>query len=109
MTMRVSACAMSFALLVGTAAFSTLAAAQNGGVGYNENAYGYSGGGYVGGHSVTGLIDVAVEPMAVEPMALPAPSGSRIAHWNYCAARYRSFDPASDTFLAAHGNRHFCR
>jgi hypothetical protein len=104
MTMRASTCAMSFALLVGMAVFAMPAAAQNGGVGYNENAYGYGGGGYVGGHSVTGLMDVAVEPMA-----LPAPSGSRIAHWNYCVTRYRSFDPASDTFLAADGNRYFCR
>jgi hypothetical protein len=75
-----------------------------GAVAYNDNAYGYSTGGYVGGHTVTGLMDVAVEPMA-----MTAASMSRTAHWNYCSARYRSFDPASDTFLAADGNRYFCR
>jgi hypothetical protein len=75
-----------------------------GSVAYNENAYGYSGGGYVGGHTVSGLMDVAVEPMA-----MAAASVSRTAHWNYCVARYRSFDPASDTFLASDGNRYFCR
>jgi hypothetical protein len=75
-----------------------------GAVAYNDNAYGYSTGGYVGGHTLTGLMDVAVEPMA-----MTAASMSRTAHWNYCSARYRSFDPASDTFLAADGNRYFCR
>jgi len=75
-----------------------------GSVAYNENAYGYSTGGYVGGHTVTGLMDVAVEPMA-----MPAVSVSRTAHWNYCSARYQSFDPASGTFLASDGNHYFCR
>jgi hypothetical protein len=75
-----------------------------GSVAYNENAYGYSTGGYVGGHTVTGLMDVAVEPMAMT--AVPV---SRTAHWNYCAARYQSFDPASGTFLASDGNHYFCR
>jgi hypothetical protein len=30
-------------------------------------------------------------------------------HQAYCAQRYRSYDPASDTFLARDGNRYLCR
>jgi hypothetical protein len=104
MTTKITACAMSLALLSGIAGFVVPAAAQDGGVTYNENAYGYSGSGYVGGHAVSGLMDVAIEPMA-----MTAASGSRTAHWNYCAARYQSFDPTSGTFLAADGHRYFCR
>jgi BA14K-like protein len=29
--------------------------------------------------------------------------------YRYCVARYRSFDPASGTFLAYDGNRYYCR
>jgi hypothetical protein len=30
-------------------------------------------------------------------------------HQAYCAQRYRSYDPGSDTFLARDGNRYQCR
>ena len=89
----------------GSSGYSSYDGRYDGGsVAYNENAYGYSGGGYVGGYAVSGLMDVAVAPMA-----MAAASVSRTAHWNYCAARYRTFDLASDTFLASDGNRYFCR
>lgn len=51
--------------------------------------------------------------------SLPAPSGSYYssagvapgsADWNaYCASKYRSFDPATGTFLGYDGKRHYCR
>lgn len=31
------------------------------------------------------------------------------AWYSYCSAKYRSFDPASGTFLGYDGRRHFCR
>lgn len=56
--------------------------------------------------------------------SLPAPSGTVYSSagypsaglapgspdWNaYCASKYRSFDPASGTFLGYDGRRHYCR
>jgi hypothetical protein len=59
---------------------------------------------YDNGYAPQGLMNVAVAPaMTVQT------SDMRIALWSYCTARYRSFDPASGTFLANDGNRHFCR
>jgi len=47
--------------------------------------------------------------VAVLPVTTASASEARAAHWNYCAARYQSFDPASDTFLANDGNRYYCQ
>lgn len=51
--------------------------------------------------------------------SLPAPSGTYYTSaglvpgspdWNaYCASKYRSFDPATGTFLGYDGRRHYCR
>jgi hypothetical protein len=67
------------------------------GDGYGSDRYGQ-------GYAPRRLMDVAVAPVAM-PLALDA----RAAHLSYCAARYQSFDPASDTFLAYDGNRYFCQ
>jgi len=77
-------------------------------VGYAPGyAQGYAQGyapSYTQNYAPRGLMDVAVTPVAMAP-----PLESRAAHFSYCAARYQSFDPASDTFLANDGNRYFCR
>ena len=70
------------------------------------DGYGYRSDRYDAGYVPSGLMDVAVVPVAA--VAAPA-SEVRSAHWSYCAARYQTFDPASDTFLASDGNRYFCR
>ena len=59
---------------------------------------------YDGGYAPQGLMDVVVAPVAPAP-ALEA----QAAMMNYCTARYRSFDPASGTFLSDDGNRYSCR
>jgi hypothetical protein len=65
---------------------------------------GYATNRYDQGYAPRRLMDVAVAPVVMQP-----PSTTRAAHLNYCAARYLSFDPASDTFLAYDGNRYFCQ
>jgi hypothetical protein len=59
---------------------------------------------YDAGYAAPGLMNVAVTPVAMAPSV-----DLRAAHWSYCTARYQSFDPASDTFLALDGNRYYCR
>jgi len=59
---------------------------------------------YDAGYAPRGLMDVAVAPVT-----MAASSEAQAAHLNYCAARYQSFDPASNTFLANDGNRYYCR
>jgi BA14K-like protein len=59
---------------------------------------------YDAGYAPRGLMNVAVAPVAIAPS-----SEVRAAHWSYCTARYATFDPASDTFLATDGNRYYCR
>jgi hypothetical protein len=77
------------------------------GNGYSNAGYGngYVGGQYNPGYAPRGLMDVAVAPPLVTTPSLQA----RAAHLDYCAARYRSFDPASGTFLADDGYRYYCR
>jgi len=69
-----------------------------------RDANGYGSDRYDASYAPRGLMDVVVAP-ATSVLA----SEARVAHWNYCTARYQSFDPASDTFLAVDGNRYFCR
>ena len=59
---------------------------------------------YDSGYAPRGLMDVAVAPVITA-----APSEAQAAHLSYCAARYQSFDPVSNTFLASDGNRYYCR
>ena len=65
---------------------------------------GYASGRFDQGYAPRRLMDVAVAPVVMQP-----PLETRAAHLSYCAARYLSFDPASDTFLAYDGNRYFCQ
>ncbi len=68
---------------------------MNGAIAGSSPGYGY-GGGY--GYPVAGG---------------PVPVGNVYGHdpsWvQYCASRYRSFDPASGTYLARDGNRYVCQ
>jgi len=65
---------------------------------------GYGSDRYDRGYAPRRLMD-----FAVAPVAMSVPLEARAAHLSYCTARYQSFDPASDTFLAYDGNRYFCR
>ncbi len=73
-------------------------------VSYGSYGDGYASDRYDAGYVPSGPINVAVAPLAI---ALA--SQARSAHWSYCAARYQTFDPASDTFLASDGNRYYCQ
>lgn len=93
---------------------------------------GYGGGavaaGVIGGLAVGALAGAAIAgsqpgyyapgPYAYGPGAPVAygpgaPVGNVYGHdpnWvNYCASKYRSFDPASGTYLARDGNRYVCQ
>jgi hypothetical protein len=69
-----------------------------------RDANGYGDGRYDAGYAPHGLMDVVVAPVAAAPAV-----EAQAAHWSYCTARYQSFDPVSDTFLAFDGNRYYCR
>lgn len=94
---------------------------------YGVRGYRYGGRrGYGGGGVAAGLIGgLAVGALAGAAIAgsQPGPGpgyggpgqpvGNVYGHdprWvNYCASRYRSFDPASGTYLAGDGNRYVCQ
>ena len=72
---------------------------------YYDNADGYASDRYDARPApFVGLMNVVSAPLAVGP-SLEA----QAAHLSYCAARYQTFDPASNTFLADDGNRYYCR
>jgi hypothetical protein len=50
----------------------------------------------------------AYGPSAGAPPAGGWPFGSQ-GYYNYCASKYRSFDPSSGTFLGYDGYRHYCQ
>lgn len=94
--------------------------------GYRGGRYGYYGRGYrygrgyggaaaagVAGLAAGALIGGAIASSQAQPAYPGAPVGNvygRDPNWvNYCASRYRSFDPASGTFLANDGNRYPCQ
>lgn len=86
--------------------------------GYGPGYYGgYYGGGYRGSNGAAvaaGVIGglalgavIAGAASAPPPVAYaPPPSGDWYA---YCASKYRSFDPASGTYLGYDGLRHPCQ
>jgi hypothetical protein len=74
---------------------------DGGSVAYRD-ANGYGDGRYDAGYAPRGLMDAVVAPVAAAPSA-------EAAHWSYCIARYQSYDPVSDTFLAFDGSRYYCR
>ena len=91
------------------------------GRGYYGRGYrrGYGGGGAAAG--IAGLAAGALIAGAIASQAAPAPAygygpgapvGNVYGHdpqaVQYCASRYRSYDPASGTFLASDGVRYAC-
>lgn len=84
--------------------------------------YGYRGGyrrrGYGGGAAAAGIAGLAAGALVAGAIASQQPAygqpvGNVYGHdpnWvNYCASRYRSFDPASGTFLGNDGVRYRCQ
>ncbi len=61
---------------------------------------------YEGLYASTQIPDGDVAAGNATPQAIPQYSAEA---YRYCVARYRSFDPASGTFLAYDGNRYDCR
>jgi BA14K-like protein len=61
---------------------------------------------YEGLYASTQIPDGDVAAGYAAPQATPQYSAEA---YRNCVARYRSFDPASGTFLAYDGNRYFCR
>ncbi len=95
-----------------------------GGRGYRYGRRGYGGGavaaGVIGGLAVGALAGAAIAGSQPAPAyggpgygGPGQPVGNVYGHdprWvNYCASRYRSFDPASGTYLAGDGNRYVCQ
>ena len=81
--------------------------------GYRGGGYGYRGGGYGyrrgyggGGALLGGLAAGAIIGGAIA--ASQAPAYAVGGGSSYCAQRYRSYDPASGTYLNNDGNRYPC-
>lgn len=76
------------------------------GYGYRGGGYGYGRRGFGGGGAVLGGLAAG----AIIGGAIAAGSANAAANNNasYCAQRYRSYDPASGTYLNNDGNRYPC-
>ncbi|MGB3866190.1 MAG: BA14K family protein [Xanthobacteraceae bacterium] len=66
----------------------------------------YHGGGGGAGALIGGLAAGAIIGGAI---AASQANAAAQQHAAYCAQRYRSYDPASNTFLAKDGNRYLCQ
>ena len=78
-----------------------------GGYGYGRRGYGYGRRGYGGGGALIGGLAAG----AIIGGAIAAGSAANAASNNnvaYCSQRYRSYDPASGTYLNNDGNRYPC-
>ncbi len=79
------------------------------GSGYNRGhrGYGYRGynRGYGVGPALGGLAAGAIIGGAIAGSQARASGGDAVA---YCSQRFRSYDPASGTYLGYDGNRHAC-
>ena len=89
------------------------------GRGYYGRGYRRGYGGAAVGAGIAGLAAGALIGGAIASQAAPvgaygpgAPVGNVYGHdpqaVQYCASRYRSYDPGSGTFLASDGNRYAC-
>jgi hypothetical protein len=67
--------------------------------------YSYYDNGYYDEGTAVAVAPVAVAPVAVAPVAVAVAPG---ADANWCAQTYRSYDPASGTYLGFDGQRHPC-
>ncbi|MDB5504597.1 MAG: hypothetical protein JWR89_4499 [Tardiphaga sp.] len=75
------------------------------GGGYRRG-YGYRGGG--NGALIGGLAAGAIIGGAIAAGAASQANAAAQQNANYCAQRYRSYDPASGTYLNNDGNRYPC-
>lgn len=73
--------------------------------GHRGNAGAAIAGGILG-IAAGAMIAGAAANAAQAPAAAPVGDPNWVA---YCARKYRSFDPASGTYLANDGNRYYCR
>jgi len=66
-------------------------------------------GGHHSGHGPRIYFGWSHTPSIYRPRIYGAPAAWTPAWYAYCRNKYRSFDPASGTFLGYDGRRHFCR
>jgi hypothetical protein len=82
------------------------------GRGYRRGYGGAAAAGVIGGLAAGAIIGGALASQEAPPPPpyAVAPAGGGDAEWiAYCSRKYRSFDPASGTFLSNDGNRYMCQ
>ena len=77
------------------------------GGGYRGRGYGYRGGGG-NGALIGGLAAGAIIGGAIAAGAASQANAAAQQNANYCAQRYRSYDPQSGTYMNNDGNRYPC-
>lgn len=109
LTVLASAPASAQALRNGATAFANRVAVVEQ-VQYRRRYYrGYRRGFDPGAAAALGIIGLAAGAIAGAALA-PAPYVVGDPNWiAYCSSRYRSFDPASGTYLGFDGNRYYCQ
>jgi hypothetical protein len=95
---------------IGPAAGLAAGAIIGGAIASSPYNYGYYGGNYAfdPGYTYSPGYYGYSEPYASEPYVAVTPGASAGSDDAYCSQRYRSYDPASGTFLGYDGNRHPC-
>jgi hypothetical protein len=78
---------------------------------YHGGYYGHGGGGGAGAAIGAGILGLAAGAIIAGSAANAAPPPPQAdPNWvAYCARKYRSFDPASGTYLSNDGNRYVCQ
>ena len=82
------------------------------GRGYGRRGYGGAAAAGIAGLAAGALIGGAIASQQYAPPPPPyavAPAGGDEEWLAYCSQRYRSFDPASGTYLSYDGNRYPCQ
>ncbi len=98
--------ANSAPLMTAQSALSVAAPSSVDNVQYYHHRRHYHGGGGGAGALIGGLAAGAIIGGAI---AASQANAAAQQHQAYCAQRYRSYDPASNTFLARDGNRYPCQ
>ena len=62
-----------------------------------------------GAAAAAGIIGLAAGAIIAGAAAAPPPPARDPAWIDYCFSKYRSFDPASGTYLGFDGMRHYCQ
>lgn len=74
---------------------------------YRDNS-GAAAAGVIGGLAAGAIIGGAIASQAPGSAAQPLPRTQDPDYIAYCSRKYRTFDPASGTFLARDGQRYYC-